>query len=488
MAITVNFYTFSKRHNSTAQPSTAAVSYDCNLKSPCGVVNPTIILNEQQNPSAWNYAYIADFNRYYYVQEWTYNRGLWEAALRCDVLATWKTNIGSSKQYIIRCSSESNGNVMDMYYPTTVPTMATYSFDSLFPANNPGGGAYVVGIINGDPDGIGAVGYYAFTVSQFRSFMVEFLSSLSWANLDLEEAAENSLKTQFNPFQYIVSVNWFPFTIGGRVVTSLKVGWWTLDATCTRLDSFTDVAVLPNSILLNKHPQAARGNYLNLAPFSRYTLYVQPFGVMELDSTLLCNASQLSVKAITDLVTGKSILDIEAILEGSVPITVTRKYGQVGVPIQLAQILRDDLMVYTSAISGAFGLAGSAFSGGAAYAGGKGSTPAQLRAGSSMFGFASNAISFLGDVYKSCMPTMMTSGSNGSFLDYSTYLSNKLVYTFFNVVDEDNANLGRPLCSIRTISTIPGYIMTQGADVQTNGTEGENAEIESYMNGGFFYE
>ena len=56
------------------------------------------------------------------------------------------------------------------------------------------------------------------------------------------------------------------------------------------------------------------------------------------------------------------------------------------------------------------------------------------------------------------------------------------------LVDEDNENRGRPLCKVRTINTLSGYILVTDADIEIAAMEAEQQEIRSYMEGGFFYE
>ena len=436
------------------------------------MVNPTIILNETQNPSAWNYAYIPDFNRYYYVQEWTYNRGLWESSLRCDVLATWKTNIGSSSQYIVRSSAQSNGEIQDNKYPTYNITTDNFTIPALFDNYSMSGGGYVVGIANGDSSGVGAVGYYYFTNSQMRNFLNNLMSSADWTNI--EEEAQNTLKAAFNPIQYIVSAMWVPSTPDlGNVLSSIDLGWWSIDGACSRVSN--PVYMKTVTVSIPKHPQAAaRGNYLNGSPYTRYEFNIPPFGTIPVDATILRNVDSVILDLVLDTITGAGILTFNAV-HGSETAVAKVVRAQVGVPIQMAQVLRDDFSALGVALSSGNTLSlntlGGMLSGGPYGA---------------VAGAIGGVISAIGDVIDSAMPQLQTTGSNGSFAEYQTF--NQLVCYFFNVVDDDNSNLGRPLCAIRTISTIPGYIMTYGADVQTNGTESENAEIESYMNGGFFYE
>ena len=59
MALTVNFWTTSKKENSTAIPTgNPTRSFACELKSDSGILSPVleIGLPMSENPAAWNYA------------------------------------------------------------------------------------------------------------------------------------------------------------------------------------------------------------------------------------------------------------------------------------------------------------------------------------------------------------------------------------------------------------------------------------------------
>ena len=63
----------------------------------------------------------------------------------------------------------------------------------------------------------------------------------------------------------------------------------------------------------------------------------------------------------------------------------------------------------------------------------------------------------------------------------------KLQAIFAEIVDDDLVCRGRPLCEIRQISTIPGFIQCADVEVHLNCTSGEMVEIKNYMESGFFY-
>ena len=94
----VLFYNHAKRNNSTKLP-TEGVNIPCVLKDECFVTSPVLELKTAERPT-YNYAYIADFGRYYYVNDWTYYRGIWSCNLSVDVLTSWRSNILGTTAFV----------------------------------------------------------------------------------------------------------------------------------------------------------------------------------------------------------------------------------------------------------------------------------------------------------------------------------------------------------------------------------------------------
>ena len=101
-------------------------------------------------------------------------------------------------------------------------------------------------------------------------------------------------------------------------------------------------------------------------------------------------------------------------------------------------------------------------------------------------GAISNAVSGIDSTIRAQVPRLSTMGANGGFA--SLVQAPVTIYTYYDLVDDDNDRLGRPLCRHRTISDIAGYILCENASVETGGTFEENQEISRLMNGGFYYE
>lgn len=470
MGISVNMYTFSKYANSTEQPAGAGTSFDCVLKDTSGVINPTIALKLDMsfNVSAYNYAYIPDFERYYFVREWTWERGLWVASLDVDVLATYKAQIGVSTQYVLRSSLASNGKILDTIYPTTSDITHQRVAVELPWKVHLEDGYYVVGIIGDANNTLGAVNYYAFTQSEMNDFNKALMASADWLNVPTEEISTELLKALYNPYQYVVSALWFPRVIPlteAPAVASINFGWWSITVKCRKLKA--TATSFSGSINIPKHPQsAARGEYLNLSPYSRYTLNFTPFGSFPLDTTKLSGTSILNYTVLIDYISGTGRLNIAPQFpDGNSPI-IESVEGMCSVPIQLAQIARDYIGTTATAIASVGDVVQSAVTG-------------------NIGGAISNFASGIDSTLKAAAPQLRTSGGNGNISNFIT--APQLYCQFFNLVQEYNEKLGRPLCEARVINTIPGYIMCMDADVKTASTQTENERIKEYLEGGFYY-
>ena len=72
------------------------------LKDGCSVLSPSVVLTGE-NLSRFNYAYIPQFSRYYFIKEITsVKSGLWEISMRVDVLETYKDSIKANTAILKR--------------------------------------------------------------------------------------------------------------------------------------------------------------------------------------------------------------------------------------------------------------------------------------------------------------------------------------------------------------------------------------------------
>ena len=120
MSIQVRFYNFNKRTNSTKVPTGSGTDYNCVLKDDTSILEPVIRLQTSNNVKGYNYAYISDFSRYYFVTDIVSSKGFWEISLKVDPMASEKSGIGALSAYVLRSSSSYDEYICDTAYVSKV--------------------------------------------------------------------------------------------------------------------------------------------------------------------------------------------------------------------------------------------------------------------------------------------------------------------------------------------------------------------------------
>lgn len=116
MSFTIQFMYNHEPKNKINKTPTATFSITGELRSESNITEP-VILFESDNPVASNYAYIENFQRYYFVVEMKSVRtGLWEVHLHTDVLKTFSIGILGSPCIVARSSGRFNLYLNDPRY------------------------------------------------------------------------------------------------------------------------------------------------------------------------------------------------------------------------------------------------------------------------------------------------------------------------------------------------------------------------------------
>ena len=90
------------------------------------------------------------------------------------------------------------------------------------------------------------------------------------------------------------------------------------------------------------------------------------------------------------------------------------------------------------------------------------------------------------DAATSLIPRVNSIGSGGAYAHFMD--PPRLDVQFFEVVDDDITQNGRPLCQLKTPASLGGYMKIQDGDVAIPGTAIEGKTIRDYLEGGFYYE
>ena len=441
------FSGFSKKINSTKQP-TGGTDITVRLKDDCSVLNPTFLVtgyNLSHNYIQWG-------SRYYFIQDIVIiGNELAEYQCNIDVLATYKSVIGSSSQYVLRSASSYDEYIQDGLFPAkSVSNLVNTPLSSINFTTTHGLGTYILGVASEESSG-GAISYYSVGPARFPELMAKLFDP---TYLNATDITTDLQKELVNPMQYIVSCHWLPFVYDEGTFDTVKFGWWDSGVRAFLLGSGDRIYSVGQDFNLPQHPQHSRGVYLNDSPYTRHTLNCYSFGSIPLNPSPFADGKTGHIDINVDVFTGLGQCVVEC--DGKRLYTLN---AQIGVPVQLAQSTGN--------------LIGSAVAG-------------LESVGSLVAGNPLGATHGVISAISNAMPQVQTQGVNGSMV---TYLNEaNIVSEFRTVVDSDNVDMGRPLCKRVQIGSLNGFILVERPDIESAGTEYEKNRIMSFMEGGFFYE
>lgn len=458
----IKFYYFTKRENSTALPSDTeenkVITVNGEFKGSFDLLRPVVKINTL-SMIRYSYCYIPSLQRYYFIEKWEFIDGMWYVHLKEDVLATWRWRVLDSTQYVSRSAVRSDGDIIDNYYPVKSGTETRYSVYDYFINDTVDKGCFILGVVGQNTEDDTGLCYYSVKSHELSFLMKYLLSNPDYLKIPESEISKELTKALFNPIQYIKTAIFLPHNVTGTD-TTIKLGWWDTGISARRVKTDSKFN-LWKVLTIPKHPDIARGSYLNASPFTRYTLTFQPFGSFVLDSNVLKNYNTVTVMTTTSVVTGDTILKITCgnFGESSNNYILASAVCNIAVPIAITQLVRNDIGMIKSYASVVGDLA-------------------TLNIG--------KAFSDVGNAIENSQPKADIRNNTGSFSQVQEQLV--LCTEFRHLVDEDNEHLGRPLCKKVKLSSLSGFTKVMNASVETPSTQEEQAMIESFLNGGFYIE
>lgn len=438
-------YNFSKRKNSTKQP-TNGVELEVVLKEGTSFHTPSFLLT---NVSLGEYNYVKWDNRYYYVTDQTQVRNeLIMLTCSLDYLATYKPQILNTTAMVQYSSNKYDINIDD----TRIQPDGTTSIgrNSLRIANTQG--AYILTFTGvSDPDGLGeqeAKGnnVVAMTESKYH----EFINRIN----TLSSAQANRVLSS------IVSLIYSPIAPPNDYLDkkcNLFIGdvqfydYYPLKFRTNRYTVGIDIPWLHNDF--RKHHR-----YTNLY------LYIPNSGYINLDSSLLYDEDTLQINLYVDFYTGECTWNIsnKVIFTNSIMSNVPLGTNNFSVG------------ALTSIASGLVGMA------------------VGVNTGSQMLMAHSNE-RIVTNAFENIRQHQQTRGNfNGmSLWNSQTNLIEVFTQTM-NLKQDPNskeyiAKYGRPTYHMYKLSVINGYCQTNGVEVDTNDNTA-NSTINSMLDGGVYIE
>ena len=437
---------FSKRKNSTKQP-TGGTSVTAFLKEGTSIENPTFTLSGNN----FTIDYVEAFGHYYFVKDIVSVRNnLIEIECVQDVLATYKSAITGSSQYVERANiSGVIPRIMDPLNPPTddIEVKVTDVLNLSWGNQT----SLIVGVA-----GQYGVRYYYFTQAMFDDFM--------------EYLFDDNYLTQFTSQFYgyrdcILSCRKVPYTpvgTSGNIYIGSKVlpdgNGQPMTGTIISETIIHDTATVLINFPSDDH--VAGTSYFDFDPYSTMGVYLPYVGVVPVDVDIIGDTRYLTVDMWLDQITadiayklstdGKVIGTFSGNCSAQLPIA-TQNYNAFGV---------------TGGVLATIGGIASKNIGVAA--GGIAAIVKSAQLHSQINGVLSSFIGdSLGRVVQACVVTKVPT-------DWDPHVN--------------NARCGQPVHKTMALSGLSGYVKCLNASVDSIGFDEDRSAVEEFLNAGLYIE
>lgn len=461
----VNFYNFSKRRNSTKQPTGDGTTIDCKLKESTSIHNPELLLNG--NVFGYNYAYIAEFGRYYFVSDVVsdaYN--LTRYVMEEDVLASNKTDIGETIARIGYSSTGWNKWIADSRITVEQNKVVTAVST---PSNFSSVGCYILSCLSSNAiSSHGIATSFVFDLGGMTALHAPLVDPTFLQRLS------NSIKG--NVIDTLFGCIFVPFNRSNAPVAgsgNLYIGSEDLGITASVLNG-TGLYEADTYYLTIPHRY---NDFRDYEPYTTAQLYLPGVGCCDINLSDYQGATQIAIKCVYEYGTG----DVTYYLSPDTPGSRIIQTFTVNLASQCP------LGQTTSNAGGALsGALGTAVTGATAIA-------------SIASGGAAGAIAATGGLLMSAANTAIQANRRGASLRGGAGGRSDTLYTSLTLVtfsmDTENcdaanyiAQKGRPVALSHKINNHSGYVQCDGASVSIAGEASERDAVNSFLNSGFFYE
>lgn len=460
---------FYKRRNSTKQPS-GGTAFTVALKENTSMMRPHFLIHTVD--WSWNYANWG--SRYYYVTDIvSESNNLFRVECELDTLATFRADIGAYSTLISRASADQNYDVVDSIYPSkTVPITKRVQISNpgIFTTNF-ANGTFLVGASGKYGMRVYVLNYAQATAAMASLFPQNTMTLGAWLDSAINTA---TMGGSASATQFITYYKWLPLaysTVAGLTSSANEfyVGPWNmcdgqiLSGPVHYVSGTINYGVFSTSVTFPaRDDNGSRGKWEYLAPFASYSIYCPPFGLIPIDAAYLISA-------------GRSIsfdLTVE-FLSGNATLRLYYNIGASGPKMQ---------GVYTHNLACDLRQAGGSINIGGILGGSASAVAAYVKQdyvgmGASIASAASATI-----------PSTSAVGGGGSGPTADMGENWYAYATYFDPIDEDQAELGRPLEEIKQISTLGGFVQTAAAKLAIPGHAEEMVEVNNMLNSGIFYE
>ena len=470
----VRFYNFSKRNNSTKIPTGGYKSFNCLIKESSSIVNPKLKI-QTDVIAAYNYAYIPQWNRYYFVNDAVSEDNMWIVYLEEDSLATYKDAIGNTSCNIMYASG-STKNIVDSRIPVRADVTISEDSNSIAGLEifDQGGntvigitgkgsfGAYVCNDINDLLDGVDNW-WDNLTINNVWDAAKQFIFGGSAADC-IKSAIKLPIQWTelIGPTENLYLGNYPAKNDNGVAIQGIRILQPIVSGTC-------------NCLI----PWPATKNWTRLSQYSTIVMYLPLIGLVNLPATELQDETNINIQYKVNITSG----DLSVIYTGgttrkhlgtaSANIAQNTAYGSTGINTN-----KMTQSVVTGVGSLIVGVALAAESGGLSLA-------QKLAVGGGLAASAGQAISAMGG----------SSDGSGGLGGGASNALDKDVHIWVvtkNLTDTPNSFnpiMGKPYMSVGKPKNFSGYVQTDGFKFEhIQAFKSEKEIVNTLMDSGIYFE
>lgn len=435
---------FIKKRNSTKQPI-PGIESDVSFKNNTSIISPTFIIS---GINTLNITEVKWDNRFYFVNNKVFvNSNICELNCELDLLATYKSDILNTTQFVEYSASTYNLDILDTRIGKhiTPSTSLSYGESTVLPNDTP---ILVFNTSSKTVNSNTGVGTWYLNSQQLSSIIDKLTIDLS----SIHELTD-LFKTFFSgaSIQNILKVTWLPFypvSIGSSnvIVGNLDTGINAYFPTSTMVEVNETIQI----------PWKGSG-YLRSSAYNTLSIYLPYVGNIGLNADEYIDSSHLTVNYTIDIVDGSCLVEISGNKGGGLR-SFTCKLG-VDIPISATGI--------SNPIGNMINTGTSAFTG--------------------------NYSDIIGSLQNTFIPSTDVIGSYQSRALNFSYKNDKpaiILQHFKPITSPDNiaSNQGGALFSEVLLSDLHGFCKTRNATIEINNFSEQAQIICNMLDNGIFLE
>ena len=466
---------FTKRQNSTLQPSTTgSTQVTCVLKEETSIRNPSFILSDPM-PSI---TYVQAFGNYYFVTD-IINMDAHRSEVACslDVLATYRSSILDYTAFVERSASSYDVMLRDpaLSIQQNIVTDDSVLTDISSFLNKTG--MFVATVFTKDK---GLVLYLSNTLDIYKGI----LNSGCYDASDITDWISSKVAAAFDLDVYIGSVKWMPLDLSSHGLnTTLTIG--PVGVKASYIPASAVIKAASPSYRVGEYqaislPSAIYNDFRDSDPrFTQYSITLPGIGTVQLDSAFVgsCihNSKTIYDYMLVDISTGQITHSIQT-STNSQSVKFCEFKGTIAVDVPIGKS-RGNVLETIAAFVGGTSSAASNLAGG-------GGSP-----GSVISGVGQSILTGVNVIEAAYCPQTSIIGGSGNHTDL--YVNCDHIWINRKVFGPKQFPLsvaGRPLMQNVQLSTLSGFCKCGNASVPVNARDADRAEINAYLNSGFYIE